>query len=52
VRRGEHLVLANFSRNSVHVPVERPVELELVTHHATVEPGYVVLPPLSGALVR
>jgi maltooligosyltrehalose trehalohydrolase len=52
VRRGEHLVLANFSRNTVHVPVERAVELELATHHATVEPGYVVLPPLSGALVR
>ena len=52
VRRGEHLVLANFSRNPVHVPVDRAVELELATHHATVEPGYVVLPPLAGALVR
>ena len=52
LRRGEHLVLANFSRNAVHVPVDRPVELELATHHATVEPGYVVLPPLAGALVR
>ena len=29
-----------------------PVELVLATHHATVEPGYVVLPPLAGALVR
>ena len=52
VRRGEHLVLANFSRNPVHVPVDRAVELELATHHATVEPGHVVLPPLAGALVR
>jgi maltooligosyltrehalose trehalohydrolase len=52
VRRGEHQVLANFSRNHVHVPVDRPVELELATHHATVEPGHVVLPPLAGALVR
>jgi maltooligosyltrehalose trehalohydrolase len=52
VRRGEHLVLANFSRNQVHVPVDRAVELELATHHATVEPGHVVLPPLAGALVR
>ena len=52
VRRGEHLVLANFSRNAVHVPVDRAVELELATHHATVEPGHVVLPPLAGALVR
>jgi len=52
VRRGEHLVLANFSRRPVHVPVDRPVELELAPHRATVEPGHVVLPPLSGALVR
>jgi maltooligosyltrehalose trehalohydrolase len=52
VRRGEHLILANFSQNTAHVPVDRPVELELATHHATVEPGYVVLPPLAGALVR
>ena len=37
---------------TVHVPVDRAVELELATHHATVEPGYVVLPPLAGALVR
>jgi maltooligosyltrehalose trehalohydrolase len=52
VRRGEHLLLANFSQRPVHVPVDRPVELELATHHATVEPGYVVLPALAGALVR
>ena len=39
-------------RTPVHVPVDRAVELELATHHATVEPGYVVLPPLAGALVR
>ena len=52
VRRGEHLVLANFSRKPVHVPVERPLELLLATHHATVEPGYVVLPALAGALLR
>ena len=52
LRRGEHLVLANFSQNAVHVPVDRAVELELATHHATVEPGHVVLPPLAGALVR
>jgi len=45
-------VLANFSQNQVHVPVDRAVELELATHHATVEPGHVVLPPLAGALVR
>ncbi|MEA2247661.1 MAG: maltooligosyltrehalose trehalohydrolase [Solirubrobacteraceae bacterium] len=52
VRRGEHLVLANFGRRSVHVPVDRPLELLLATHHATVEPGHVVLPPLAGALLR
>ncbi len=52
LRRGDHLVLANFSQNAVHVPVDRAVELELATHHATVEPGHVVLPPLAGALVR
>ena len=45
-------MLANFSRRPVHVPVDRPVELELATHHASVEPGHVVLPPLAGALVR
>jgi maltooligosyltrehalose trehalohydrolase len=52
VRRGDHSVLANLSRNTVHVPVERPVEAVLATHHATIEPGYVVLASQSGALVR
>jgi hypothetical protein len=36
----------------VHVPIEHPGELRLATHHATVEPGHVVLPALSGALIR
>ena len=44
LRRGDHLVLANFARSPVHVPVDRPLELLLATHHATVEPGHVVLP--------
>jgi maltooligosyltrehalose trehalohydrolase len=52
VGRGEHLVLANFGLQPVHVPVERPLELRLATHHATVEPGHVVLPALAGALLR
>ena len=52
LRRGDHLVLANFGRRAVHVPVDRPLELLLATHHATVEPGHVVLPALSGALLR
>jgi maltooligosyltrehalose trehalohydrolase len=52
VRRGGHVILANLSRSPSHVPVAEPVEVVLATHHATVEPGYVVLPPQSGALVR
>jgi hypothetical protein len=45
-------MLANLSRDPVHVPVDGPVEAVLATHHATVEPGHVVLPPQSGVLVR
>ncbi len=52
VTRGGHVMLANLSRKAVHVPIEHPGELRLATHHATVEPGHVVLPPLSGALLR
>jgi maltooligosyltrehalose trehalohydrolase len=52
VARGGHVMLANLSRTTVHVPVERPGELRLATHHVTVEPGHVVLPALSGALIR
>jgi maltooligosyltrehalose trehalohydrolase len=52
VRRGEHVLLANLSRASVHVPVDGTVEPVLATHPATVEPGYVVLAPQSGVLVK
>jgi maltooligosyltrehalose trehalohydrolase len=52
VRRGESTLLANFARVSVHVPRERTEEVLLATHQPTLEPGFVVLPPLSGALVR
>ncbi len=52
VRRGECTLLANFARISVHVPRERTEEVLLATHELTLEPGFVVLPPLSGALVR
>ncbi len=52
VARGGHLVLANLGRQPVHVAVGRPLELLLATHHATVEPGHVVLPALAGALLR
>jgi maltooligosyltrehalose trehalohydrolase len=52
VRRGECTVLANFARAPVHVPRDRPEEVLLATHEPTLEPGFVVLAPLSGALVR
>ena len=52
VRRGECTLLANFSRAAVHVPRERTEEVLLATHEPTLEPGFVVLSPLSGALVR
>jgi maltooligosyltrehalose trehalohydrolase len=50
--RGPYTLLANFSQRDVHVPVEGTVETVLTTHHATLEPGFVVLPALSGALLR
>jgi maltooligosyltrehalose trehalohydrolase len=52
VQRGPYAIVANFSLNDSHVPVDGSGELVLASHHATLEPGYVVLPPLSGALVR
>ncbi|MDA0166190.1 malto-oligosyltrehalose trehalohydrolase [Solirubrobacter ginsenosidimutans] len=52
VRRGEYTLLANFGRAAVHVPRERAEEVILATHEPTVEPGFVVLAGLSGALVR
>jgi maltooligosyltrehalose trehalohydrolase len=52
VRRGDCTLLANFARTPVHVPRERAEEVLLATHEPTVEPGFVVLAPLSGALVR
>jgi maltooligosyltrehalose trehalohydrolase len=51
-RRGPYALLANFSRRDSHVPLDGTAELVLATSHATLEPGYVVLPPLSGALAR
>ena len=52
IRRGEHILLANFARTHVHVPVEQVEEVVLATHEPTLEPGFVVLAPLSGALIR
>jgi maltooligosyltrehalose trehalohydrolase len=52
VDRGPFRLLANFADTPVHVPVDTTVEVVLATHRATLEPGYVILPPLSGTLVR
>ena len=51
-RRGPYTLLANFSQRDVHVPVEATLETVLATHHATLEPGFVVLPALSGVLLK
>jgi maltooligosyltrehalose trehalohydrolase len=51
VRRGEHTLLMNFARTHVHVPRERTEAVVLATHEPTLEPGFVVMPALSGALV-
>jgi maltooligosyltrehalose trehalohydrolase len=52
LRRGPYTLLANFSQRDAHVPVEDTLETVLATHHATLEPGFVVLPGLSGALLK
>ena len=52
VRRGRYMLVANFSRRDSHVPLDATGELVLTTHPVTLEPGYIHLPPLSGALVR
>jgi maltooligosyltrehalose trehalohydrolase len=52
VHRGPYVLVANFSRRDSHAPVEGTAELVIATSHATLEPGYVVLPALSGALLR
>jgi maltooligosyltrehalose trehalohydrolase len=52
VQRGEHTLLANFARKPVHVPRPEAEEVVLATAPPTQEPGFLVLPPLSGALVR
>jgi maltooligosyltrehalose trehalohydrolase len=51
VRRGAFEIVANFARETVHVPLEHVRGARVCTHHATLEPGYVVLPALSGALL-
>jgi len=52
VRRGPYVLLASFSRRDSHVPLDGPAELVVAAGHVTLEPGYVLLAPLSGALVR
>ena len=52
VQRRPFTLLANFADGDVHVPVDHTLETVLATHRATLEPGYVILPPLSGALLR
>jgi maltooligosyltrehalose trehalohydrolase len=52
VRRGGFLLVANFSRKPSHVPLEQTAETVVAAGHVTLEPGYVVLTALSGALLR
>ena len=52
VRRSPFLLVANFSRNPSHVPLDTTAEPVVAAGHVTLEPGYVVLTPLSGALLR
>jgi maltooligosyltrehalose trehalohydrolase len=51
MRRGGFDMVANFARETIHVPLEHPHGARVCTHHVTLEPGYAVLPPLSGALL-
>ena len=52
VRRGPYVLLANFSRRATHVPLDGSAEVVVAAGHVTLEPGYLHLAPLSGALVR
>jgi maltooligosyltrehalose trehalohydrolase len=52
VRRGSFVLVANFSRRSSHVPLDATAETVVAAGHVTLEPGYAVLTPLSGALLR
>jgi maltooligosyltrehalose trehalohydrolase len=52
VLRGDHELAMNFAREERSVPVDGD-DLVLATHDGTrLEDGFVVLPPLAGALVR
>jgi maltooligosyltrehalose trehalohydrolase len=52
VDRGPFTLLASFSRDPVHVPLDRSGAVVVATDRVTLEPGYAVLAPLSGALIR
>jgi maltooligosyltrehalose trehalohydrolase len=52
VRRGPYVLVAGFSRERVHVPLDGTAEPVVAAGHVTLEPGYVALGPLSGALVK
>ena len=52
VRRGPFVLLASFSRRDSHVPLDGVAEVVAAAGHVTLEPGYVLLSPLSGTLVR
>ena len=46
------VLVASFSRRDSHVPLDGSAEVVVAAGHVTLEPGYVHLAPLSGALVR
>jgi maltooligosyltrehalose trehalohydrolase len=52
VARGPYRLVASFSRRASHVPLAEPAEVVVATGRMTLEPGYAVLPPLAGALLR
>ena len=52
VRRGSYVLVASFSTRDSHVPLEGAAEVVVAAGRVTLEPGYLLLAPLSGALVR
>jgi maltooligosyltrehalose trehalohydrolase len=52
VRRGRYVLVASFSTRDSHVPLDGAAEVVVAAGRVTIEPGYLVLAPLSGALVR
>jgi maltooligosyltrehalose trehalohydrolase len=52
VHRGPFALVASFSRRDSHVPLDGTGEVVVATDRVTLEPGYVILPSLSGALLR